>query len=63
MTAVPRIPSPPFVIPSLQPPPPPGWPALGEVEFRQVAMRYRPGLPLVLRGVSFKAEAKEKVSE
>ena len=43
-------------------PPPPGWPALGEVEFRQVAMRYRPGLPLVLRGVSFKAEAKEKVS-
>jgi hypothetical protein len=31
------------------------------VEFKQVAMRYRPGLPLVLRGVSFKAAAKEKV--
>ena len=41
--------------------PPPGWPARGEVEFKQVAMRYRPGLPLVLRGVSFKAAAKEKV--
>jgi ABC-type multidrug transport system fused ATPase/permease subunit len=32
------------------------------VEFKQVAMRYRPGLPLVLRGVSFKATAKEKVN-
>ena len=50
--------------PSHPPPPvqpPPGWPARGEVEFKQVAMRYRPGLPLVLRGVSFKAAAKEKV--
>jgi ABC-type multidrug transport system fused ATPase/permease subunit len=34
---------------------------LGEVEFKHVAMRYRPGLPLVLRGVSFKAASKEKV--
>ncbi|GAX80189.1 hypothetical protein CEUSTIGMA_g7627.t1 [Chlamydomonas eustigma] len=41
--------------------PPKGWPSQGEVEFKQVAMRYRPGLPLVLRGVSFKAAAKEKV--
>jgi ABC-type multidrug transport system fused ATPase/permease subunit len=43
--------------------PPKGWPSNGEVEFRQVAMRYRPGLPLVLRGVSFKALAQEKVRE
>ncbi|GAX80188.1 hypothetical protein CEUSTIGMA_g7626.t1 [Chlamydomonas eustigma] len=41
--------------------PPSSWPSQGEVEFKQVAMRYRPGLPLVLRGVSFKAAAKEKV--
>ncbi|KAG2427456.1 hypothetical protein HXX76_012392 [Chlamydomonas incerta] len=41
--------------------PPPGWPAAGCVEFRNVTLRYRPGLPLVLRGVSFKAEARDKV--
>lgn len=40
---------------------PPNWPNEGVVEFKQVAMRYRPGLPLVLRGVSFKAAANEKV--
>ncbi|PNW84295.1 hypothetical protein CHLRE_04g228650v5 [Chlamydomonas reinhardtii] len=41
--------------------PPPGWPAAGCVEFKNVALRYRPGLPLVLRGVSFKAEARDKI--
>ncbi len=40
---------------------PAGWPSAGEVEFREVRMRYRPGLPLVLHGVSFKAAAQEKV--
>ena len=29
------------------------WPAHGAVEFRNVSVRYRPGLPLVLRHVSF----------
>ncbi len=38
-----------------------GWPSEGAVEFRDVYLRYRPGLPLVLRGVSFKAEARDKV--
>ncbi|KAG2486076.1 hypothetical protein HYH03_015279 [Edaphochlamys debaryana] len=42
-------------------PPPPGWPQEGAVEFRGVWLRYRPGLPLVLRGVSFPAEARDKI--
>ncbi|PNG99437.1 ABC transporter C family member 2, partial [Tetrabaena socialis] len=42
-------------------PPPPGWPPAGSVEFRDVFLRYRPGLPLVLRGVSFVAQARDKV--
>jgi ABC-type multidrug transport system fused ATPase/permease subunit len=41
--------------------PPAAWPANGSVEFAAVRMRYRPGLPLVLKGVSFKVEGREKV--
>lgn len=33
--------------------PPPGWPSAGGVEFKQVVMAYRPGLPPVLKGISF----------
>lgn len=33
----------------------------GVVEFIDCALRYRPGLPLVLRGVSFRVEAGRKV--
>jgi ATP-binding cassette, subfamily C (CFTR/MRP), member 1 len=33
------------------------WPSHGEIEFRNVCMRYRPELDLVLRDVSFKVEA------
>jgi ABC-type multidrug transport system ATPase subunit len=33
----------------------------GEIEFRDVNMRYRPGLPLVLCGLSFKVDAGFKV--
>ncbi|MEW5304006.1 MAG: hypothetical protein WDW36_006649 [Sanguina aurantia] len=43
-------------------PPAPGWPADGVVEFKNVAMRYRAGTPLVLRGVSFRAGSREKVA-
>ncbi|MEW5311484.1 MAG: hypothetical protein WDW38_003194 [Sanguina aurantia] len=43
-------------------PPAPGWPADGVVEFKSVAMRYRAGTPLVLRGVSFRAGSREKVA-
>jgi ATP-binding cassette subfamily C (CFTR/MRP) protein 4 len=35
------------------PAPPPGWPASGQVEYRGVWARYRPGLPPVLRALSF----------
>jgi ABC-type multidrug transport system fused ATPase/permease subunit len=39
----------------------PDWPSAGAIQFRNVQMRYRPGLPLVLRGVSFDVRAGEKV--
>ena len=31
---------------------PDGWPAVGKVEFRDVKLRYRPGLGLALRGTT-----------
>ena len=33
------------------------WPLQGALEFRDVKMRYRPGLPLALDGLSFRVEA------
>jgi ABC-type multidrug transport system fused ATPase/permease subunit len=39
----------------------PDWPSAGAIQFRNTQMRYRPGLPLVLRGVSFDVRAGEKV--
>ena len=41
--------------------PPPGWPLKGKLEFKNVELAYRPGLPLVLKGVSFCVEPGEKV--
>ena len=41
--------------------PPPGWPPKGAISFERLEMRYRPGLPLVLKGVSFDVKAGEKV--
>lgn len=41
--------------------PPPGWPSSGLVEFVDVFMRYRPGLPYVLRGLSFIIYPRQKV--
>lgn len=41
--------------------PPRGWPSEGAVEFRGVALRYRVGLPLVLRDVSFALRPGERV--
>ena len=32
--------------------PPPNWPPAGAISFDKLELRYRPGLPLVLRGVS-----------
>jgi ABC-type multidrug transport system fused ATPase/permease subunit len=34
------------------PRPPAGWPASGDLRFENVHLRYRPGLPLILRGVT-----------
>ncbi|KDO28325.1 hypothetical protein SPRG_06375 [Saprolegnia parasitica CBS 223.65] len=40
---------------------PTSWPHAGAVTFTNVQLRYRPGLPLVLNGVSFSIRAREKV--
>lgn len=41
--------------------PPPGWPASGLVRFEDVSLRYRPGLPPVLKGLSFTINPHQKV--
>lgn len=41
--------------------PPASWPSAGVLEFTDVKMRYREGLPEVLRGVTFKTHPGEKV--
>ncbi|KAK4399407.1 ABC transporter C family member 2, partial [Sesamum angolense] len=40
---------------------PPGWPASGLIKFEDVVLRYRPGLPPVLRGLSFTIFPHQKV--
>ena len=37
------------------------WPAQGAIEFKDIKMRYRPGLPLVLKGLSLSIRGGEKV--
>ncbi|TMW62698.1 hypothetical protein Poli38472_005316 [Pythium oligandrum] len=37
------------------------WPESGEVRFSNVSLRYRPGLPRVLRGLSFAVKPHEKI--
>lgn len=37
------------------------WPEKGEVEFQKLAVRYREGLDLVLKGITFKVTGGEKV--
>ncbi|KAG2153342.1 ABC protein [Suillus clintonianus] len=41
--------------------PPAQWPVHGAVEFNDVKMAYRPGLPNVLRGISVKVKGGEKI--
>ncbi|KAJ7352413.1 ABC protein [Mycena albidolilacea] len=41
--------------------PPPEWPTRGAVEFKDVEMSYRPGLPSVLHGISMRINAGEKI--
>ena len=38
-----------------------GWPHKGELEVEGLEVRYRPELPLVLKGVTFSVHAGEKV--
>jgi len=40
---------------------PPGWLQRGELKFENVKLRYRAGLPLVLKGLSFNIPQKSKV--
>lgn len=42
--------------------PPSNWPSQGNVIFDNVSLRYRPELPLVIKGLSFTVKAGEKVS-
>jgi ABC-type multidrug transport system fused ATPase/permease subunit len=37
------------------------WPVAGEIQFNDVSMVYRPGLPLVLKNISFKVNGGEKI--
>ncbi|KAG9295694.1 hypothetical protein G9A89_001711 [Geosiphon pyriformis] len=41
--------------------PAPSWPQNGLVEYKDYKTRYRPGLELVLQGVSFTIDSKEKI--
>lgn len=41
--------------------PPPAWPSSGSIKFEDVVLRYRPGLPPVLHGLSFEISPSEKV--
>ena len=37
------------------------WPAKGAIEFKDLTMRYRPGLPNVLHGISLAIRSCEKI--
>lgn len=41
--------------------PPSGWPSTGSIQFEDVVLRYRPGLPPVLHGLSFTISPSEKL--
>ncbi|XP_072021819.1 LOW QUALITY PROTEIN: ATP-binding cassette sub-family C member 5-like [Amphiura filiformis] len=41
--------------------PPADWPKEGRIKFEKLKMRYRDNLPLVLQGISFEAQPKEKI--
>lgn len=41
--------------------PPADWPSQGNITFDQITLRYRPGLPLVLKNLSLEFKAGEKI--
>ena len=50
---------PPHEIPDQKPPIP--WPRNGKIEIKEAVMKYRPELPLVLKGLSMSVEGGEKI--
>ena len=50
---------PPHEIPDQKPPSP--WPGNGKLEINEAVLKYRPELPLVLKGLSMSVEGGEKV--
>jgi len=43
--------------------PPLEWPTKGAIQFTNVDLAYRPGLPLILKGITFDVKPREKVSQ
>jgi ATP-binding cassette, subfamily C (CFTR/MRP), member 1 len=41
--------------------PPPEWPQRGEIQIKDISLRYRPGLPIVLKGISLDVKGGEKI--
>lgn len=41
--------------------PPPEWPQHGQIDIDDISLRYRPGLPLVLKNIWFNVRAGEKI--
>jgi len=37
------------------------WPSQGQIEMKDVVLKYRPGLPVVIKGISMKVQAGEKI--
>ena len=50
---------PPHEIPDQKPTTP--WPRSGKIEINEAVLRYRPELPLVLKGLSMSVEGGEKI--
>ena len=50
---------PPHEIPEHNPPAP--WPSKGKLEIDEAVLKYRPELPLVLKGLSMSVEGGEKI--
>lgn len=38
-----------------------GWPHQGKVQFKDFSMRYREGLPLVVKGINLTIQPREKI--
>ena len=51
----------PHIVPTYDPPANSIWPQKGTIHMKGVYMRYRPGLPHVLKGVTLVINAREKV--